>query len=322
MANIKFLTGGKKDIDTQIKIGAINTGNVILTSDTDEIVFINPKSGKRVMTSRTQKEYTVKGTDLGGIKEGTVIKEGTSLDDLLQMITQKRIPAKYVAPVIALTNGGESAYEVGAKVTPVIKSSFAQNDAGVLVQHNILKDGEVVAESTTANPLTYEQEFTVEEGTTFFSSEASYQAGAIKKDNLGEDSPEGAIAGGSISSNAVSISGKRSLFYGTGIGELPELNSANVRELEHFKLNPVANTEFDIVIAAGQQYAIFAYPSSLRDVSKVTYVEMNDAFMAENFSKNLVQVEGANGYTSAEYKVYTYRMAVPAAAPMTFRVNI
>ena len=38
--------------------------------------------------------------------------------------------------------------------------------------------------------------------------------------------------------------------------------------------------------------------------------------------KNLVQVEGANRYTSAEYKVYTYRMAVPAAAPMTFRVNI
>ena len=93
MANIKFLTGGKKDIDTQIKIGAINTGNVILTSDTDEIVFMNPKSGKRVMTSRTQKEYTVKGTDLGGIKEGTVIKAKIKPNKLFvfDKITEERL---------------------------------------------------------------------------------------------------------------------------------------------------------------------------------------------------------------------------------------
>lgn len=322
MANIKFLTGEKAGIDAQIEIGAIDSGDVILTSDTDEMIFMNPKSGKKAITSRTQKAYTVTGTDLGGIKEGTVIAEGTSLDDLLLMLTQKRIPASYVAPVVSLTNSGESAYESGAKITPIIKSTFTQNDAGAFTRHIIVKNGEVVAESTSANPLSYGQEFMIGDETVVFGSEVDYQEGAIKKDNLGEDSPEGAIPNGSISSNAVRIYGKRGLFYGTGVGSLPSLNSENVRALEHFKLNPTTNTEFDILIEAGKQYVIFAYPSSLRDVEKVTYVEMNDAFMAENFNQSLVQVEGANGYKAVEYKVYTYKMAGPAAAPMTFRVHI
>ena len=44
--------------------------------------------------------------------------------------------------------------------------------------------------------------------------------------------------------------------------------------------------------------------------------------MASSFTKQTVSVEGANGATAASYKVYSYAMAAPAAAPMTFTVTI
>ena len=54
------------------------------------------------------------------------------------------------------------------------------------------------------------------------------------------------------------------------------------------------------------------------------YVETNDPGMASNFTKTLVNVADARGAQNGlkEYKVYSYRMATPAAAKMTFKVTI
>ena len=52
------------------------------------------------------------------------------------------------------------------------------------------------------------------------------------------------------------------------------------------------------------------------------YVETNDTGMAASFTKSTISVQGANGATGADYKVYTYGMATPAAAGMTFKVTI
>ena len=54
------------------------------------------------------------------------------------------------------------------------------------------------------------------------------------------------------------------------------------------------------------------------------YVETNDTGMASSFTKTLVNVADARGEENGmtEYKVYSYKMAAPAAAPMTFKVTI
>ena len=326
MANAKFLTGAKSDIDNKIADGIIDGGGIILTSDTDEIVFINPKAEKRVIKSKTQKDYTLNGTTLGALEDGAVIKEGTSIDELLAMITQKSVPATYVAPKITLSRVSGSAtgsQEVGTNISVALKSSFTQNEAGALTAHDILKNDVVVFEGDVTNPLEHTVDsFALGEETVTFKSQASYEAGVVKNDNLGNPSPDNAIAAGSIKSSGISFTGQRAYFYGTGVGELPELNSANIRALNNKKLNAKANTVFEIPVAIGQQYVIFAYPSTLREVNQVMYVETNDTGMAPNFNHTLVEVEGANGFTAAEYRVYTYRMGVPAAAPMTFKVTI
>ena len=127
-----------------------------------------------------------------------------------------------------------------------------------------------------------------------------------------------------MSSSSYSISGKRNLFYGTGVGAVPTVTSDMVRGLANTKLAPAANTSFTINVAVGQQYIAFAYPADLRDVNNVTYVEANDSGMASSFTKTTINVADARGGEIGlkSYKVYTYAMAVPAAAAMTFTDKI
>ena len=144
------------------------------------------------------------------------------------------------------------------------------------------------------------------------------------KNNLGAESKENWFAGGTVNSAVYSISGKRNLFYGTGVGSVPEVTSDVVRGLTNKKLSPTAGTSFNVNVAVGQQYIIIAYPATLRDLNNVTYVEANDSGMAANFNKTTLDVADARGGNNGvmSYKVYTYTMAVPAAAGMTFKVTI
>ena len=83
-----------------------------------------------------------------------------------------------------------------------------------------------------------------------------------------------------------SFTGKRNLFYGTGV-ETCQNNSATVRELANKQLNPLRMETHSILIShKGQQFIIFAYPATLRDVNQVMYVETNDTGMASSFYKD------------------------------------
>ncbi len=97
-----------------------------------------------------------------------------------------------------------------------------------------------------------------------------------------------------------------------------------MRGLSNKKLAPTQGYSFNINVNVGQQYIIFAYPADLRDVNNVTYVEANDGGMASNFTKTVMDVADARGGENGmkSYKVYSYAMAVPAAANMTFKVTI
>lgn len=322
MINVKFLTGSKDGIDNQIAANRIDAGDVILTSDTDELVFINPASEKRIIKSKTQQAHTLNGTDLGALKDGAVIEAGTDIDELLRLITTKVIPATYKKPTIKIVASGDTEYEVGSSVSATLHSQFVKNDAGALTAHNILKNGEIIYEGQAASSVGTTHDFVITDEAVSFESKASYEAGEIKNDNLGQASPSGSIAAGSITAKAVSYKGYRNLFYGTGIGELPELTSESIRALPNAQLNPVNGMDFSVSIEEGEQYVIFAYPSTLEDVKQITYVQMNDTDMASSFTKSLVQVEGANGYEAVEYKVYTYKTDIPVVAKVTFKVEI
>lgn len=267
------------------------------------------------------------GGTVGGYKTGDTIEAGTSIQSILNKILQKSVAATYTRPTVAIANNGGQAsgnVEAGSTITPKLKATFTQNDAGALTAISILRGGASVASGTTS-PLTYTGEAVVigDEAISFTAS-ASHNAAPVKTDNLGNESKENWFGADSVSSGVYSISGKRNAFYGTGTGELPTVTSDLVRGLSGKKLAPAAGNTLTINVTVGQQYIVFAYPATLRDVNKVTYVEANDPGMKDSFTKTTINVADARGGENGlmSYKVYTYALAKPAGAAMTFTVTI
>lgn len=325
---IKFYHGASTAIQDQIDSSVINESDLVITSDTDELIYIDETKTQRPLgSSKSKQEWEVKlgsGGTVGGLKTGDTVPQGTSMDDLIKLLTQKSVPATYTQPgVTCRVSAGTAAgsYEVGTDINTTIQGTFTQNDAGALTSIEIKKGASSVLSSPTSPVTTDAQVFTLGEETVTFTATATYAEGAIKNDNLGQPSPEGHIQAGSKTSSGVSFTGRRNLFYGTGVGAAPSMTSEAVRGLANKKLGPANGTSFNINVTTGQQYVVIAYPATLRKITKCFYVEQNTD-LAENFTEQTISVQGANGAAGADYRVLVYEMAVPAAAGMTLQVQI
>lgn len=320
--------GNKDNINSAITNATIDEGDLVITKDTEELAFIKPDKSTMFIKSRSSKEYTLNGTDLGALKDGESIPKGTSIDDLLNMITQKAIAPTYTQPTVSIAKSGSGtaagSYEVGTSITPVITATFNKNDAGDLTKISILKGGSEVVSDITS-PYTYTGEaFVLGDETITFTAQATYGDGEIKNNNLGTPDATGQIKAGTKTSAAFSFVGQRNMFYGTGVGDVPSLTSDYIRGLANKKLNPTQGYNFTINVAVGQQFFIIAYPATLRDISKVNYVEGNDPNMGASLTKTTVNVADARGGENGaiEYKVFYYKAATPFAAPGTMQVTI
>ena len=327
MANLsKHAFGAKADIETAKGDGSIDEFDVLFL-DNGEVGWLDKNKNTVINTPRTQTDIKVNGVTGLGITDGSTIAAGATIDDLVKMLVQKAIPATYTKPTLSIANNGGQAsgnVEAGTTITPKLKATFTKNDAGNLTEISILKGSTSVADGTTS-PLTYTGDaFVIGDETVTYSASADYAAAPVKNNNLNQESKENWFDAGTVTSGNYSISGKRNLFYGTGVGAVPTVNSAMVRSLSNTKLNPTQGYSWNITVDVGQQYIAFAYPATLRDVNNVTYVEANDSGMASSFTKTTVDVADARGGENGlkSYKVYTYAMAVPAAAAMTFKVTI
>lgn len=329
MADLKMTKhafGDKSRIEQAKASGAIDAYDVLHLTN-GEIAWIDANNNTVINTPRTQTDITVNGVTGLGIGNGETISAGASIDEIVKMLVQKAVPATYTKPTVSLANNGGQAsgnVEAGTSVTPKLKATFTKNDAGDLTNLSIKKGSDVVVEGTSS-PQVYDGEaIVIGDETITFTASATYGDAPAKKNNLGQESKENWFAGGTITSSNYSITGKRNMFYGTGVGDVPTVDSTFVRGLVNTKLAPAQSTSVTINVAVGQQYIAFAYPATLRDVNQVEYVEANDKGMASSFTKTTVDVADARGDNNGlmSYKVYTYKMAVPAAAGMTFKVTI
>lgn len=324
---IKFTTGKKADIEKAKQDGKLDANDFIVTSDTDELAFINKSGETHFIKDRTDEAVQFKGTSIGNWKDGATVPEGMTFTEWLKQAAQKSISASYLEPTVALANHGgtnSGAVEAGTSITPKVTATFTKNDAGDLTGITVKKGGVNVKEGT-ASPLNYDGEpIVIGDETISFSATATYKEGAIKNDNLGNPSPDDHIVAGTIASSNYSFIGQRNMFYGTGVGNSFEANSANIRALSNKKLNVTAGYSFTINVAVGQQYVVIAYPATVRDLTKVHYVEGNDPNLASNFKKSVVQVADARGGSQGAvgYKCYSLILSTPVKAPMTLNVTI
>lgn len=324
--NAKHAFGNKDRIESAKTAGTIDAYDILFL-DNKEIGWLDKNGNTVISTSRTQTDISVNGVTGLGIANNATIPAGTSFDELVKMLVQKPIAATYTKPSVSIDNNSGQAsgnVEAGSTISPKLKATFTKNDAGDLTKIAI-KQGSAEVKTGTTSPLTYEgDDIVIGDEDITFTATATYGDAPVKNNNLGQESKENWFAGSTTTSSNYTISGKRNAFYGTGVGAVPTVTSDFVRGLANTKLNPAANTTFTINVSVGQQYIAFAYPATLRDVNNVTYVEANDSGMASSFTKSTIEVADARGGTNGlkSYKVYTYAMAVAAAAPMTFTVKI
>ena len=274
---------------------------------------------------KTSEEISVMLTnDVGSYSNGDVIAAGTSVDSIVRKLLQVQIPPSYTAPTASISvTAGTSAgsYEVGTTASPSFSGAFTKNDAGAL-SSIVIKKNDVEVVTSTTSPVAHSDSFTID-GTVKFKAVATYAEGTIKQDNFGEDYPSGHITAGSTTSSEITYSGYRKYFWGTDNVTTPAASSADVRALaESSTKAAAAGTKFNVSVKKNQTRATFAYPATLRDVSSVKYVEFNNDESKNFFTKTTVNVEGANGHTAIQYKVYTYIPAQPFPSDMTFAVTI
>ena len=319
--------GNKANIDTAISETTIDEGDLVITKDTEELAFIKPDKSKMFIISRFSKEYSLNGTDLGALKNGDSIPEGTSIDELLNLITQKAIAPTYTKPTVSLAKSGAGtaagSYEAGTSVTPVLTATFNKNDAGDLTKLSILKGGSDVG-SDTSSPYTYTGEAIVlGDETVTFTAKAEYSDGPVKNNNLDQPDATGQIKAGSVNSSALSFVGQRNAFWGYGAGTIESPSSDQIRGLANKRLNVSANNVISVAIATGSQHIIFALPAP-RTLKQVSYDDLGDKGMLSAFAKTTVQVADARGGSNGmkDYNVYVYNMSTPSAATMNFSFTI
>lgn len=332
---VSFFHGKEGNIAQAIAEGKINGSDFVVTSDTDNLIYVNKeqvgeeeKLVQHVLGgAKTKQPLTVNlgdGGALGGFSTNDEISAGTSLDDIIKKLLVKRIPATYTRPTVSIACPKAGSYEVGTSVEVGVTGTFKQNDGGAVTKMQIIKNGSTPAalESATS-PITYAETLSVPDGNTTYKVIAEYAQGAIKKDNLGDDSPAGRIEAGSVTSSTSTITGFRKAFYGAGLGDPAIATSDDIRALGYSANAVKKGTTFSISVPEGQQFAVFAYPKSIGEVAQVMYVETNDTGASSKFTRSEVNVCGATAEQDAiAYYVYSYKMAVPASANMTFKVTL
>lgn len=235
-------------------------------------------------------------------------------------------------PSASITCSLNKAYEVGSKVSPTYSVSFDDGNyqygtktdssgaTGVTVTSYAISD---TAGNTATTQSGTMAEVTVEDNTSYkVTAVVSYSDGAIPVTNLGNEYADGQIKAGTLDAVAsAALTGYRNTFYGTKT-EKTTVDSAAIRTLTASGKALANGSTFDVSVPVGALRVIIAYPATLRDITSIQ--DNNDSMsnIVSSFTKSTVAVEGANGATAIDYKVYTMDFANPYDTANKFTVTI
>ena len=125
---VRFFHGAEDNIDSKITDGTINESDLVITTS-DKLIYIDENKAKHELgggDTETTQEHEVQlgsGGSIGGLNTGDTIPEGTSLDELIKMLTQKAVhPVYNAAGVTCRVSSGTTAgsYEVGTEINTTI----------------------------------------------------------------------------------------------------------------------------------------------------------------------------------------------------------
>lgn len=269
-------------------------------------------------------------TAIGNIKltngQATIPVAGKNLRQVWDSIFVKEKNPATTQPSVSITFDQAKAYEVGTKVTPSYSAqlkagSYTYGPAtGVKATTWEVTDTE---ENTASEATGSFPELTVSDNTSYkITATANHGDGEIPLTNTGNEYADGQIKAGSKSATSGAITGYRNSFYGT-MTEKTDLTSGIIRGLAGKSGAALFNgSSFDVAIPVGALRVVIAYPATLRDISSIKDVNGMNAEISSSFTPMTVKVEGANGFTAIDYKVYILDFANANDTANTFTVTI
>ena len=250
---------------------------------------------------------------------------GKSIKDALLEIFSKRLQPKATQPSCSITLTGAGAKEVGTEFTPSYSVSFNKGsytygpDTGVTVTSYAVTDTKEGSSTTQTGSFT---KFTVEDSTNYkVSVTVQHSEGVVANDNLGSaSSPEVKIAAGSKSATSSAVTGYRNMFFGTMTTKPADISSGDIRGLATKQAKGNV-TDKVISIPVGAMRVVFAVPSD-KTITSITDTNGLGAQILSSFIQKTVNVEGANGFTAIEYKVYYLDYASANDTANTYKVTV
>lgn len=239
--------------------------------------------------------------------------KGKNVEQVLSsLMAQEANPSKTAPAVSFSSQTGFGTFEIGTKKTlsytaALSAGSYTYGPAtGISATSWEVSCTGVADKKTTATGSF--TDIVAEASAKTITAKANYGNGAIPVTNLGNAYPAGQIKASSASKTSNSLIGVRYMFYGP-MTEDSALSSATIRALSH-KEAASKKTIATFGAGPGAKKVVVAIPVGYR-VSKVLMPSAMNADATASFVKQAssVQVEGAEGYTTAAYDVYVYQPA-------------
>lgn len=294
---------------TTVLLGGIIVGDNLTVDSNGRL---SATTGAVLINDLTAKLGT--NNTLGGIADGDTYLAGTLIETVLVDLLTVAVHPIYIAPTVTLTGFNNQDVEIGVTISPSLTINFTANDSGGAIAQRLYRNSTVLSTATNYTDANY----TVPLGLTEYSAQVDYAQGAVKNNNLGDPDPSGRILAGTITSNSILVHGYKNAFYQAITSAVPT-TSAGVRALTGKLLNP-AGKDFIIDIPVGTVNVVFAIPAELT-LQYVQYIELSNSDIQMAFTQQVVSVEGANGYTPSNYKVYSFTPVEPFPVEVHYRVK-
>lgn len=244
--------------------------------------------------------------------QATIKAKDKNLKQVWDTIFVKEKNPSTTQPSVSLTFDQAGEYEAGTKITPSYSASLKAGSytygpaTGVTATKWTVTDTKNNTKSASSGSF---PELQVTDGISYkITATAEHTAGATPVTNTGNDYTAGKISAGSKSKTSSAVTGYRNSFYGT-VENKNTVTSSVIREL--FKSGKaLANGDtFTVEVPEGALRVIIAYPATLQEVTSIQ--DENSAYfnIADSFTLQTVNVNGANGYDAISYKVYTMDFA-------------
>ena len=254
-------------------------------------------------------------TSVGFIRQGSTIAQGTTLNELVDMMFNPELDVTPVNPTVALVRTGTApnTYEVGTTITPTLSRTYTDGYfKGVDPEYPDITWGPNQAAGCTTNGYpkyyrgstvisstadSYSDSYTLTNTSITYKVTQAYNANAnTPHTNKGNDSSK-TISAGTATSSTITYTGKYKYFVGVG----NDLTASTIRSLS--ANGWIANSvnvagEFDV---PSGKYMIIAVPNGY----KLSYVDSGFAgvevtadFLNTLFTMTTISLDGST------YKVY------------------